>query len=207
MQLLAEECVSHMLRVAGCILHRSRCDDAGSCSDLHPRLRAIMMCMVVCAKKCDSATYACHGPGEHGVYAGNDGLERDKRGGWRRRAHAAGTGAAGCFDIWAAARHSSRTQAWCYDAAVASSVGGARYGPSSGCTSATVAGLSFGSRGWCRNARVGRGAASSSDVTGALRQRGERRTWSGGGGRSCSGGGSRSSAVQDEGDGEGDGTQ
>ena len=46
--------------------------------------------------------------------------ERDKRGGWRRRAHAAGTGAAGCFDIWAAARHSSRTQAWCYDAAVAS---------------------------------------------------------------------------------------
>jgi hypothetical protein len=39
-----------------------------------------------------------------------------------------------------AARYSSRTQAWCYDAAVASSAGGARYGPSSGCTSATVAG-------------------------------------------------------------------
>ncbi len=76
MQLLAEECVSHMLRVAGCILHRSRSDDAGSCSDLHPRLRAIMMCMVVCAKKCDSATYVRHRPGEHGVYAGNDGLRR-----------------------------------------------------------------------------------------------------------------------------------
>jgi hypothetical protein len=39
----------------------------------------------------------------------------------------------------------SRTQAWCYGAAVVSSVGGLTNGPSLGCTSATVAGFSFGS--------------------------------------------------------------
>ena len=60
----------------------------------------------------------------------------------------------------------SRTQAWCYDAAVASSVGGATNGPSSGCTSATVVGFSFGGHGYSGGARVGRGAASSSDMTG-----------------------------------------
>ena len=60
----------------------------------------------------------------------------------------------------------SRTQAWCYDAAVVSSVGGLTNGPSSGCTSATVAGFSFGSWGYSGKARVGRGAASSVDMTG-----------------------------------------
>ena len=60
----------------------------------------------------------------------------------------------------------SRTQAWCYDAAVVSSVGGATNGPSSGCTSATVAGFSFGSWDYSGKARVGRGAASSMDMTG-----------------------------------------
>jgi hypothetical protein len=52
----------------------------------------------------------------------------------------------------------SRTQAWCYDAAVVSSVGGLTNGPSSGSTSATVAGFSFGSWGYSGKARVGRGA-------------------------------------------------
>jgi hypothetical protein len=42
----------------------------------------------------------------------------------------------------------SRTRAWCYDGAVVSSVGGASNGQSSGSTSATVAGLSFGSAGY-----------------------------------------------------------
>jgi hypothetical protein len=60
----------------------------------------------------------------------------------------------------------SRTQAWCYAAAVVSSVGGATNGPSSGCTSVTVAGFSFGSWGYSGKARVGRGAASSFDMTG-----------------------------------------
>jgi hypothetical protein len=60
----------------------------------------------------------------------------------------------------------SRTQAWCYDAAVVSSVGGLTNGPSSGSTSATVAGFSFGSCGYSGKARVGRGAASSIDMTG-----------------------------------------
>ncbi|OBQ32129.1 MAG: hypothetical protein AN484_28250, partial [Aphanizomenon flos-aquae WA102] len=60
----------------------------------------------------------------------------------------------------------SRTQAWCYDGAVVSSVGGASNGPSSGSSSATVAGFSFGSAGYSGRARVGRGAASSADMTG-----------------------------------------
>ena len=60
----------------------------------------------------------------------------------------------------------SRTQAWCYDGAVVSSVGGASNGPSSGSSSATVAGLSFGSWGYSGKARVGRGADSSADMTG-----------------------------------------
>ena len=60
----------------------------------------------------------------------------------------------------------SRTQAWCYDAAVASSVGGLTNGPSSGSTSATVAGFSFGGHGYSGGARVGRRAASSMDMTG-----------------------------------------
>ena len=60
----------------------------------------------------------------------------------------------------------SRTQAWCYDGAVVSSVGGASNGPSSGSSSATVAGFSFGSAGYSGLARVGRGAASSADMTG-----------------------------------------
>jgi hypothetical protein len=60
----------------------------------------------------------------------------------------------------------SRTAAWCYDGAVVSSVGGASNGPSSGSTSATVAGLSFGSAGYSGRGRVGRGAGSSVDMTG-----------------------------------------
>ena len=60
----------------------------------------------------------------------------------------------------------SRTQAWCYDAAVVSSAGGATNGPSSGCTSATVAGFSFGSWGYSGKARVGRGAVGDMDMTG-----------------------------------------
>ena len=60
----------------------------------------------------------------------------------------------------------SRTEAFCYDAAVVSSVGGLTNGPSSGSTSATVAGLSFGSWGYSGKARVGRGAASSADMRG-----------------------------------------
>ena len=38
--------------------------------------------------------------------------------------------------------------------------------PMSGCTSATVAGFSFGSCGYSGKARVGRGAVSSMDMTG-----------------------------------------
>ena len=60
----------------------------------------------------------------------------------------------------------SRTQAWCYDAAVVSSAGGLTNGPSSGCTSATVAGFSFWSWGYSGKARVGRGAVSDMDMTG-----------------------------------------
>jgi len=74
----------------------------------------------------------------------------------------------------------SRTQAWCYDGAVVSSVGGASNGPSSGSSSATVAGFSFGSAGYSGRARVGRGAASSADMTGgarARRRRGGRAAW------------------------------
>ena len=55
----------------------------------------------------------------------------------------------------------SRTQAWCYDAAVVSCADGATNGPSSGSTSATVAGFSFGSWDYSGKARVGRGAAQS----------------------------------------------
>ena len=47
----------------------------------------------------------------------------------------------------------SRTQAWSYDCGVVSSVGGASNGPSSGSTSATVAGLSFGSAGYSGRVR------------------------------------------------------
>ena len=60
----------------------------------------------------------------------------------------------------------SRTQAWCYDAAVVSSVGGLTNGPSSGSASVTVAGVGFGGRGCSGRARMGRGAASESDMTG-----------------------------------------
>ena len=60
----------------------------------------------------------------------------------------------------------SLTQAWCYDGAVVNGVGGASNGPSSGSTSATVAGFSFGSAGLSGRARVGRGAPSSIDMTG-----------------------------------------
>ena len=52
-----------------------------------------------------------------------------------------------------------RTQAWCYDAAAVSSVGGAANGSWSGRTSATLAGLGFGSWSHSGRARVGRGAA------------------------------------------------
>ena len=47
-----------------------------------------------------------------------------------------------------------------------SSAGGATNGPSSGSTSATVAGFSFGSWGYSGKARVGRGSGSEGDVTG-----------------------------------------
>ena len=61
----------------------------------------------------------------------------------------------------------SRTQAWCYDAAVGvSSVSGLTNGPSSGCTSATVAGVSFGSRRYSGGVRVGRHQALPTDMTG-----------------------------------------
>ncbi|OBQ32002.1 MAG: hypothetical protein AN484_28400, partial [Aphanizomenon flos-aquae WA102] len=68
--------------------------------------------------------------------------------------------------VTAGLQQGSRTQAWCYDAAAVSSVGGATNGPSSGCTSATVAGLGFGSWGYSGQARVGRGAAGAMDMTG-----------------------------------------
>ncbi len=45
-------------------------------------------------------------------------------------------------------------------------MGGATNGPSSGCTSATVAGLGFGSWGYSGQARVGRGVAGAMDMTG-----------------------------------------
>ena len=57
----------------------------------------------------------------------------------------------------------SRTQAWCYDAAVVSSAGGSTNGPSSGSTSVTVAGFSFGSWGYSGRVRVGRGASIDTD--------------------------------------------
>ena len=69
--------------------------------------------------------------------------------------------------ISASLQQASLTQAWSYDAAVrVSSVGVGTNGPSSGSTSATVAGVSFGSAGYSGGARVGRGAASSVDMTG-----------------------------------------
>jgi hypothetical protein len=51
--------------------------------------------------------------------------------------------------VTAGVQQGSRTQAWCYDAAGVSSAGWATNGPSSGCTSATVAGLGF-----CERRRV-----------------------------------------------------
>jgi len=60
----------------------------------------------------------------------------------------------------------SRTQAWCYDAAVVSSAGGATNGPSSGFLSVTVVGQGLGSLGYSGKARVGRGFASEVDMTG-----------------------------------------
>ncbi|OBQ31712.1 MAG: hypothetical protein AN484_28750, partial [Aphanizomenon flos-aquae WA102] len=68
--------------------------------------------------------------------------------------------------VTAGLQQGSRTEAWCYDGAAVSSVGGATNGPSSGCTSATVAGLGFGSWGYSGQARVGRGAAGAMDMTG-----------------------------------------
>ena len=47
-----------------------------------------------------------------------------------------------------------------------SSVGGTSNGPSSGSSYATDAGFSFGSAGYSGRVRVGRGAASSADMTG-----------------------------------------
>ena len=60
----------------------------------------------------------------------------------------------------------SRTQAWSYDAAVVSSVGGATNGPSSGSTSATVAGFSFGSWGYSGAVRLGRSMSTVIGMTG-----------------------------------------
>jgi hypothetical protein len=60
----------------------------------------------------------------------------------------------------------SLTQAWSYDAGVVSGVGGLTNGPSSGGTSATVAGVSFGRAGYSGKARLGRGGSSASDMTG-----------------------------------------
>ena len=53
----------------------------------------------------------------------------------------------------------SRTQAWCYEGAVVSSVGGASNGPSSGSTWATVAGFSFESAGYSERVKVAQCAA------------------------------------------------
>ena len=65
-------------------------------------------------------------------------------GGWRRFAGAEGLPVVVTFGL----QQGSQTQAWSYDAAVrVSSVGGASNGPASGCTSATVAGFSFGGHG------------------------------------------------------------
>ena len=53
----------------------------------------------------------------------------------------------------------SQSQAWCYDGAVVSSVGGASNGPSSGSTWATVAGFSFESAGYSERVKVAQCAA------------------------------------------------
>ncbi|OBQ33731.1 MAG: hypothetical protein AN484_27070, partial [Aphanizomenon flos-aquae WA102] len=68
--------------------------------------------------------------------------------------------------VTAGLQQGSRTQAWCYDAAAVTSLRWATNGPSSGCTSATVAGVGFGSWGYSARARVGRGGGSESDMSG-----------------------------------------
>ena len=83
-------------------------------------------------------------------------------GGTYRRPDAAGLPVVVTFGL----QQGSLTQAWCYDAAVVSSVGGLTNGPSSGSTSATVAGVSFGSWGYSGGVRVGRNQAAPADMTG-----------------------------------------
>jgi hypothetical protein len=71
----------------------------------------------------------------------------------------------------------SLTRAFSYNALPAEVMllGGGTNGPSSGCTSATVAGFSFGSAGYSGRVRVGRGASSSSiDMTGGSACEGSR---------------------------------
>ena len=85
--------------------------------------------------------------------------------------------------VTAGLQQGSRTQAWCYDAAAVSSAGGATNGPSSGSTSATVAGLGFGSWGCSGRARVGRGAVSDTDMTGGTAC--EASTWRSSSGVEC----------------------